>query len=236
MNRIGIALCFCASIVTIYSCDDGDIYEKTSEIGSTGKTVHLQTTIEGMTSWPSDYAIVLAGYADSRYSVISKTIPNEGEVDITLSGIDETVKTIEVCAQNKLRERIATFYSVSVENLGEKDTLTIDETSINTSMFTGIQKAIFSTACVTCHGGSNSAAADLFLTEGNSYSSLINISSTRHPDGMYRVKPYDADASFISKVVNSDDEASVLKFDHANMIDYNYTKLIDDWINNGASE
>ncbi|MBO7125495.1 MAG: hypothetical protein J6V74_06605, partial [Bacteroidales bacterium] len=150
---------------------------------------------------------------------------------LVLNGIGNDVKTIEICAINRLRERIATFYENDISNNNEAEII-LDAGAVQADMFSGIQKTLFNPTCAACHGGGKSAAAGLYLTEGKSYDALVNVASAKATDGSLRVVPGDAENSFMYKVVTGTD--GVLSFDHSNMItEEKYVKLIGNWITKG---
>lgn len=219
--------------LALSSCDDGDIYDDTTVMTTEGRKFTVSMNITGRESWHSKYTIVVAGFnADSRYAVTSKNIQQSGNLTLTLAGVDESVKTIEVCAINQLRERIATFYTYDCSgDIDTRDTISLKVGTIDAGMFNAIQTSVFDITCAACHGKSTSAAAGLYLTEGNSYSNLVNVPAKKATDGSLRVAPGDTASSYICKVIRSTNGV------HANMLsDYNKIYLIENWIKNGAEE
>ena len=217
------------SLLALSACDDGDIIEDLKE-ENTGRTVTVVISVSGIENWSSGYNVVVAGFGDNKYADISKNIP-VGADTIVLRGIGSSVKTIEICVINRLRERVATFYKsdISADN---SDEIVLEAGAIRADMFNAIQNAIFTPTCAACHGGGKSAAAGLYLTEGNSYDALVNVASAKATDGSLRVVPGDAENSFMYKVVTGTD--GVLSFDHSNMItEEKYVKLIENWITKG---
>ena len=216
-------------LLALSACDDGDIIEDL-KVENTGRTVTVVTSVSGIENWSSGYNVVVAGFGDNKYADISKNIP-VGADTIVLRGIGSSVKTIEICVINRLRERVATFYKsdISADN---SDEIVLEAGAIRADMFNAIQNAIFTPTCAACHGGGKSAAAGLYLTEGNSYDALVNVASAKATDGSLRVVPGDAGNSFMYKVVTGTD--GVLSFDHSNMItEEKYVKLIENWITKG---
>ena len=216
-------------ILALSACDDGDIIEDL-KVENTGRTVTVVTSVSGIENWSSGYNVVVAGFGDNKYADISKNIP-VGADTIVLRGIGSSVKTIEICVINRLRERVATFYKsdISADN---SDEIVLEAGAIRADMFNVIQNAIFTPTCAACHGRGKSAAAGLYLTEGNSYDALVNVASAKATNGSLRVVPGDAENSFMYKVVTGTD--GVLSFDHSNMItEEKYVKLIENWITKG---
>ena len=217
------------SLLALSACDDGDVME-TINVESSGRTVKIAASVSGIENWSSGYNVVVAGFGDNKYADISKNIP-VGADTIVLRGIGSSVKTIEICVINRLRERVATFYKsdISADN---SDEIILEAGAIRADMFNAIQNAIFTPTCAACHGRGKSAAAGLYLTEGNSYDALVNVPSAKATDGSLRVVPGDAENSFMYKVVTGTD--GVLSFAHSNMItEEKYVKLIENWITKG---
>lgn len=218
------------SLLALSACDDGDVMENI-KAESSGRTVKIAASVSGIENWPSGYNVVVAGFGDSKYADISKNIFTATADTLVLNGIGNDVKTIEICAINRLRERIATFYENDISNNNEAEII-LDAGAVQADMFSGIQKTLFNPTCAACHGGGKSAAAGLYLTEGKSYDALVNVPSAKAPDGSLRVVPGDAGNSFMYKVVTGTD--GVLSFDHSNMItEEKYIKLIENWITKG---
>lgn len=217
-------------LLALSACDDGDVME-TINVESSGRTVKIAASVSGIENWPSGYNVVVAGFGDSKYADISKNIFTATADTLVLNGIGNDVKTIEICAINRLRERIATFYENDISNNNEAEII-LDAGAVQADMFSGIQKTLFNPTCAACHGGGKSAAAGLYLTEGKSYDALVNVASAKATDGSLRVVPGDAENSFMYKVVTGTD--GVLSFDHSNMItEEKYVKLIGNWITKG---
>lgn len=216
------------------SCDDGDIYSNLNTISKTGKTYKVLVNVVGAEMWPAEYNVVVAGFGTDQFANISKNIQIDGNQEIIVSGVDESVFTMEICVINRLRERIATFYEhkcIPTNN----DTIVVDAGTLNVCMFNAIQTAIFNPTCVACHGGNNKAAAGLFLTPDKSYNALVNAPSKKSTSGAINVVPNDVDNSFLYNVAIGKDNH--LAFDHTNMIiSYVYLDLIKSWINNGAKK
>lgn len=222
--------------VAFTSCDDGLIYEKLPEISHEGFNVKLTGKIDGIDQWNDPYSVVLAGFGDSRYAIVQKQIPiaEEEEIQMTLSDISSEVKTIELCVTNKLRERIITFRTIEMTDIEDaRDTVLMDVGTVDAGIYTAIQQHIFNTTCAACHGGRETAAAGLYLTDGRSHDALVNQPSSRVENGTL-VIPGDAENSVLHKVVN-EGNAAHLSFSHENMIASSaLLKLIDNWINDGA--
>lgn len=223
--------------LTFSSCDDGRIYDEPIQVEREGGTVRLTAQLSGQDHWASGYSIVLAGFSDdSEYAKTAKGITSghDGTVDITLTGIPNEVNQIEICAINRLRKRIVSFYTYDYTE--QEDTIRINAGAINASMYNSIQTNVFDRSCTSCHGGSTSAAAGLYLTSGRSYDALINVIADKSDSGMYFVTPCQSEESFLHLVLNTDITAN-WSMDHIDMVtSHDLLQLIDDWIDNGANE
>lgn len=218
------------------ACDDGSIPRKEHTATHTGFAAKLTGNITGADSWPEYYQLVLAGFGDSEYATTQVLVSPDanGNVSLTLPNIGSDVKTIELCVTNRLRKRVLTYQSADAASLSG-DTLYMDAGQVDAHMYAAIQENIFDKTCVNCHGGSNTAAAGLYLTTGRSHASLVNQPSTQVAGGI-RVIPDSAEQSVLHKVIN---ESNVLGFDvrHEDMITSSTDlRLIDEWINAGAKE
>lgn len=239
MKKFSFIIILCGVLPLLFGCDDGRIYEKNATY-TDGKVVRLEGSITGLSSWPENYNVAIAGFAaDDDYAVISKVINNmtdEGDLDITLSGIPENVKTVEFCILNRLRKRVLTLQSEDISNSSER--IIMDIGSQDISMFTTIQHSLLDVSCIACHGASTFAAANLNLTEGKSYAQMVNRNSSKVA-GLNIVTPGDADNSVLHQVLNTNISASWHQ-NHADMLNKertaNILTMIDDWISYGAKE
>ena len=94
------------------SCDDGRLYQDRLIVPEEGRVVKLHVNMSGVDTWPDGYTVVLAGFNDDKeYSLIAKSIPNNGDVDMVMAGIGEDVTSIELCVTNRIRERVYSFYT-----------------------------------------------------------------------------------------------------------------------------
>ncbi len=237
MKRNIFKLFLPALLIVAISCDDGKIYEETVRVTSEGGSIRLTGQIEGNNNWPSGYTIALAGFSDdSEYAKTAKNITtgNNGAMDITLTSIPSDVTSIEICAINRLRKRIVSFYTYDYTE--QTDTIYIETGTVDANMFNSIQTNVFDRTCINCHGGSTSAADGLYLTEGQSYNALVNVVADKSEDSLLLVNPGNSEESFLHLVLNTD-ITSDWAMDHINMVtSSDLLNLIDDWIDNGAVE
>ena len=147
----GLLLFSCLAI----SCDDGKIYDENNQTEREGGTVKLTAQINGIDSWPGGYSVVLAGFTpDNAFAQTAKGISQtaDGTINMVLAGIPSEVTQIEVCVINKLRKRIASFYTADYTE--QADTIRLDAGKLDAGMFNSIQTEIFNRSCTACHGGS----------------------------------------------------------------------------------
>ena len=223
-----------ALLAVTASCDDGRLYADRLIIPEEGRVVKLTATLEGLDTWSDGYSIVLAGFEDgSDYTVIAKSVQaaDDGTVDITMSGVAEEVTTLEVCAINRIRKRVATYYELDCSTLGD-DTLRIDAGRLDVGMFATIQQDIFDRTCTGCHG----EGRWLDLSAGTSYQTLVGQPSTVF-EGRTRVLPGSAAESVLYTILTTSESAD-LGTDHQTQFTLSEEQfaLIGDWIDDGAKE
>ena len=214
------------------SCDEGRIYNDNTVQAEEGGAAHFSGTVTGTDTWSQGYTLALAGFEDGNdYALISKNIDvsaSNGECDVTLSGIPADVTTIELCAIDRLRRRVATFLSADYNT---QATLQISAEMVDMSMSGAIQTEIFNTTCVQCHGGNGHAAAGLELLAGNSFANLISVPSRKMP-GIDRVKPRESAESELFLILDTDVSAD-WNYDHSvEVVRQEKLDLIRNWIDN----
>lgn len=226
------------------SCDDGTI-EKEIPPTVGGKIIKVEGNIQGLKTWSERYDISVAGFTEDAntenmpYATISKvmSVDSNGHYCIVLSNIGNSVKNIEVCALNRLRQRIVTFSKIDISNEPESDTIRYNFGTIDASMYAGIQKEIFNASCTACHGANGTSADGLNLTEGNSYNMLVNHPSTQLPE-YNRITPWNADKSVIWQVIYGNASEN-WPMNHGDMINKDRSagllQMLEDWINDGAN-
>ena len=216
------------------SCDDGRLYADRLILPEEGRVVRLTATLDGLDTWADGYSVVLAGFGEgSDYAVIAKSVQaaDDGTVDITMSGVAEEVTTLEVCAINRIRKRVATYYELDCSTLAD-DTLRIDAGRLDVGMFATIQQDIFDRTCTGCHG----EGRWLDLSAGASHATLVGQPSTVF-EGRTRVLPGHAAESVLYTILTTDESAN-LATDHQTQFTLSDEQfaLIDDWIDGGAGE
>lgn len=218
------------------ACDDGKIYNENNHITAEGSTLKITANISGIDKWPDGYSVVVAGFGENDYAIISKGIPTpeteDGAVSVILSSISGDVKQVELCVINRLRKRIATFYESDFN--AQADTIFLNAGTINARMFNSIQRNVFDSYCIACHGTSTTAAGGLFLTEGKSYQALVNVKADLSPEEKMLVHPGEPDDSFILDILLS----NMTRHDHSDILSVMPEKitLLKSWIEGGAEE
>lgn len=236
---MGRRLIFAVSLLLLLaSCDDGKIYDDYVMQQEDGIVVKLTGNISGISGWGSGYNIAVAGFGDGEYAVISKNVTtvageDDDEVELIMSGVTSQVKTVELCAIDRLRKRVVTFKSIACDFTA--DTLVFEVGDVDAGMFNAIQQSVFNVTCANCHGASNYAAAGLYLTEGKSYDALVNRGS-RLLEGETLVVPGDGETSVLYKTLSSD-VSSTWGYDHSvEVLSATTLDLIKGWIDNGAAK
>lgn len=226
--KFGVAVAAC---VVATGCDDGKIYPSDVDLsGDSGIRVVMTGTISGAgNSYDAGYTLALAAFNEgNEFAVVSKTV-GDGSESVELTNVSPSVSSIELCVINSLRKRILTLVSVSVVG-SETDRINFDVGDIDASPFSAINREIFSTTCVQCHGATGHAAAGLDLQPDKAYEMLVNVPSTV-VEGMARVSPGDASASTLWQAVATDLSSS-WSFHHNNLLTSDQSAFIENWINN----
>lgn len=224
-----------SALIILVSCDEGRLYGEDVLISQEGGNARIIATVAGLETWSEQYTLAVAGFEDgNEFALISKNIEpavTDGKCDVVLTGIPPEVSTVELCAIDRLRRRVATFASSAY--VIENDTLMINITSVDLSMSKAIQKEIFNTTCIQCHGGSNHIAAGLNLIDGESFSNMITVPSVKVPD-MNRVQPGNS-ASSVLYLILSESASSTWSYDHSvEIVRQEKLDLIRNWIDGGA--
>lgn len=216
-------------------CDDGKIYPSDVDFsGDNGISVVMTGTITGAgNSYESGYTLALAAFNEgNEFAVASKTV-GDGSETVELTNVSPTVNSVELCVINSLRKRILTLASVDVD-VSAGDRVTFDIGNVDASPFSAINREIFSTTCVQCHGATGHAAAGLDLQPDKAYEMLVNVPSTV-VDGLKRVVPGDAGASTLWQAVATDASSS-WSFHHNNLLTSDQSAFIENWINNSQND
>ncbi len=243
MNKLLMSFLLYVSALSMMSCDSGSI-EEVEPDSEQGRIVKIEGQIEGLKTWPRSYDISVAGFRSkddseaSPYATIAKVITTDehGNMSIVLSGMGSDVHLIEICVLNQLRRRVMKFVSEDISKGSINDTIRLNVGKVDVSMMNAIQVGMFNGLCATCHN-TKRPAANLDLTAGHSYASLVNHTSTKVPTSK-RIAAGDVKNSILHKVLNTD-ISNTWGTNHPNMLNSQRTekyllRLIDDWIKCGA--
>ncbi|MFV0469732.1 MAG: hypothetical protein ACK5MK_12490 [Dysgonomonas sp.] len=197
---IGVALSF-----FLWACDSGDIYPKDENYEKVYVSVSASFYFEGLNAFPEEYKILFVTYANSSdtepltYKEISK--PNaDGIISVSFPDIPEGTHGVGLWLVEKTgNKKMLSFYDNDFETTPTANVV-LPSRNINLLTYARLQKQLFS-QCIACHGGGASAAAGLYLTEGQSYSHLVNVVA-KNNSSKVRVLPGSASGSFLMDVLN----------------------------------
>ncbi|MBR6105566.1 MAG: hypothetical protein IKP81_10990 [Paludibacteraceae bacterium] len=244
IKHLLLSVCALAGIVTgsLTSCDDGNIRKENELYLDAGYVVKLNGTLSNMDQWGSKYQIVVAAFAaQDSYPLLAKSLPvTEKTQDFKFESINPDCDRIELCVLNLINKRVATLATLynKAEDPDHKltDTIYFKAEGLDAGMFANIQKNIFSKRCAYCHGMGETPAAGLYLTEGNSYASLVGVTSKKI-DSLKRVDPNNAKGSMLYKVLTEYGDDCGWHYNHTNFFYGDaMSNLVKEWINNGAPE
>ena len=225
----------------ITACDDGDIVEKIV-YQQDGIKVAVSAQMTGLNSWPEGYTVTLSGFEQQRndkeiaeYSEISKQIlSSDGDINISLGGIPQSVNYLEITVINRIRQRTLTLWQheLTPDEKGSRDTIKINAGAINAGMFNYIQKEYFNNSCANCHGLGEHAAAGLYLSEGKSFAAMVGAKSAKRPE-INVVTPSDTANSTLHLILRGN--FPEVKHNHKDKLATEQDKdIIDMWILSGA--
>lgn len=219
------------------ACDEGKIYPE--QPAEHDVYVAMNTAFKGLNAWPRNYLIVLASFGDNDREPLSTavipeptTTDGKASVRLGLSGQEKKI-AISLVTKGTPREVIYNFYTYTIDNTSAAEiNLPIEE--IDIAFFGRIQSQIFNDNCIACHGGSTHAAARLYLTEGKSHPSLVNVQADLSHDGQLFVMPGKASQSFLMDILQSD----IVKYNHSDILASNpeLITLVKTWIEEDAKE
>lgn len=96
------------------------------------------------------------------------------------------------------------------------------------TLLNAVQRSVFNTRCTRCHGGSNHAAAGLYLVPELARQSLVNVPSAVVP-GATLVVPGSHESSLLWQVVATD-ISKEWSFNHSNLLTSEAVYLTATWI------
>lgn len=217
------------------ACDDGKIYPSDIGLDSDGGiTVVMTGTVSGTSKgYDNGYTLAIAAFKDGDdFAVVSKSV-TDGSEDVELNNISPEADTVELCVINSLRKRVATLCSADLKEMQENRNY-FEIGVIDASVFSVINREIFSKTCVQCHGATGHSAAGLDLLYEEAYSSLVGKSSSVVV-GELRVNPGNASASMLWQAVATDISES-WSFHHTNLLTSDQCGFIENWINTSSND
>jgi hypothetical protein len=221
-------------LISIISCDSGDIYPKEKTGNRTGIDVTANFQFMNPIAFPESYKIIFGSFNEnSIYPISSKLIAKPSSNDIlsvTLSNIPENASYLALyLVQEHGNSQIHPFYIYPIEKSLDADVeLPLQE--INLATFERLQKQVF-TQCVQCHGGSGFAAAGLYLTGDKSYSGLVNSVALHNPEKKL-VSPNNTLNSFLIDILKGE----ALENQHSSLSSLKNDDIVltEQWIKTGA--
>ena len=139
----------------IISCDEGKIYP--DDTVDSGRTATVTLTFDGLGAWPKKNYLSLAAIGEDGSTItltkrINKPSKSDQKVTIRLNNLKENTKSIDIAVISNGQSLIYSYYSFPIDNSMETITLPIE--NLNLASFDRIQKQVFETSCIACHGGS----------------------------------------------------------------------------------
>lgn len=181
--------------------------------------------------WPDGQQMRIGVFDDdnSRQAIESVPVnqPENEKTTVSVSSVPEGQYRLQLyLIENSV-------YKVIVADLGEvslTENTSIEPSPLTLLTYSRVQRQVFNN-CQLCHGGSSGElAANLNLTENNSYGSLVGVTAVKNPS-MTRVLVGSANYSYLVKVLMKE-----VGFDHpaSSSASASDLQLITDWINEGA--
>lgn len=224
IKKISILLFIAIAAV---ACGGGDDTVPTADKFSISGSI----TIEDEESWIESQTVEIGLFLDDAivpsYSIDIEQPEDGANIPFTFNNIEDKNYECKVyVAENGIhRADIYTFPQLDIT-----EDINLSHANITLLTYTRLQDQLFDN-CSQCHGGSSGdLAAELNLTNGNSYSNLVDVESTN--SDMLRVASGDISNSFIIDVLNQND----LSFDHSASTSAKDSdiELVEMWIENGA--
>ncbi|MDR2037280.1 MAG: hypothetical protein LBQ60_05095 [Bacteroidales bacterium] len=220
-------------IILCASCDSGDIYP--DEVVHTGISVTATFDLEHLEVFPTSYEILFGTFNDeSDIPIVSTTVtkPDEGTVvNVTLSSIPEGSTSMRLSIAKSGRKTFYTLYEMKLDVV-PTESMVIPQQTVDLLQYGRIQQQVFD-QCITCHGGTESAAAGLRLTEDKSYEDLVDVDSERSVKK--RVSPYSIGNSFLIDVLTKDLNLSYQHNTSISSLKDDDVVLLEEWIRSGAN-
>lgn len=233
MRLLYIILYIALPALLLCGCDEGDINPSSIQYNKDGRSVRLKGNIKGLDQWSSKYSLRLASFDDdSSYPILSKEVSasEDGTVDMRMTGISDDATKVELCVLDRLRRRVFTLKEVDITSVS--DTVYMDVGTLDGSMFGVMQTQVFDNLCIGCHRDGENPSAQLTLTQGKSYASLVNKASYKD-NGAILAKPYDSGSSVLYQLMVS--SLQEWHMPHKDIIKESSVKeYIREWIESGC--
>lgn len=235
MNKF---LLFLPFFLLTLSCDDGKIYPDTPSSES-GKSVQMEVSFKKLDVWPINYQLAFVVLdAQTGQPTLSKLIrkpsSEESPVTVRLNNLKENQNLFAIAVINKSQQLIYSYYQYEMKSDEQDMVLPVKE--INLLSFDRIQKNIFNTYCIACHGGAESAAGGLYLTDEKSRTALVNVPSVCSPEKKLLVSPGNPSQSFLTDILTTD-RPTIVHHNHTlELPEDELLTLLNTWIEEGASE
>jgi hypothetical protein len=134
---------------------------------------------------------------------INKPSKSDQKVTIRLNNLKENTKSIDIAVISNGQSLIYSYYSFPIDNSMETITLPIE--NLNLASFDRIQKQVFETSCIACHGGSTHISGNLNLTEDKAYAALVNVEAPLSPEKKKYVSPGNAEESYLIDILEDNE-------------------------------
>lgn len=233
-KKLSVILFFISSTVMIQSCDSGDIYPEDKTVNGSDIDVAATFRFSHLESFPENYKLIFGSFKDdSPYPISSVMITKPsgtGELSVSLDNIPKEATYIALyLVQEHSNAQIYPFYKYTIDSPLEED-LEIPLQEIDLAVSGRVQHQVFS-QCLQCHGGSGFAAANLYLTEGKSFSMLVN-GTAKNSTEKKLVTPYNSQNSYLMDILKG--EALQSRHSSLSSLKDDDITLVEQWIDEGA--
>lgn len=227
-------ICLILLPLSVISCDSGDIYPD-EYIHDEGITVEASYIFQNLGAFPNNYPLIFGFFNDEQTTPLASVRimkpRNDDPVVVSLDNLPDEAKYIRLCLTDMGRQPVYIFYEQKIDGV-QTENMVLPEYEVNLLKYSRIQELVFEQyTCVACHQG-NKGAANLLLTEGKSFSALVNQPSSILPS-KNRVTPDDLTNSFLMDVLQT--ENAGLTQPHTGFITRpDDITLLEEWIKSGA--
>lgn len=185
-------------------------------------------SVSDLQYWPNledvMFGLYVKGEKTPKYKA-ELTKPSEKDFNFTIRDIEAGTYQVKLY----IEEKTPVFELVDYGEINIQDVLSLPKKTITFTTYSRIQKQIFTSKCLVCHGNSEKIAANLDLRADKSYELLVNVQAKNSEK--LRVKPNDVDGSFLIQVmkqINTPFHSAVTKPSDGTR------ELVENWIKDGA--